>query len=267
MLELRQVSFSYTDKPFLEELSMGFQEGKITGILGANGSGKSTVMKLLTQLLLPQQGSVYLDCKQVNTSKKRLYHYRQEVNMVFQNPEQQLFYTLVEEDVALALTHFGYSPQEIDTRVTQALEMMDISYLRQHPLQYLSYGQKKRVAIAGVLALKPRYLLLDEPTAGLDPRGKEQMATIMTRLVTSGTSIIISSHDMDLMYNCCDYSYVLNQGKMVAEGDKYHLFQQEKKLRKAGLGIPWIVKLHEALNTPLAKNDSDFFEQLKKWRQ
>ncbi len=186
MLQVKNISFSYDENPTLHDISMDFEEGRITGILGVNGSGKSTIMKIITRLLQPQKGSVLYDGQPVGDSKKALFQYRQHVNMVFQNPEQQLFYTIVKDDIGMALENLGYEEDEITSRVATALEMMDISHLQDRPLQYLSYGQKKRVAIAGMLALQPKYLLLDEPTAGLDPKGRDQMAATMKKLVQAG---------------------------------------------------------------------------------
>ncbi|GGE33926.1 energy-coupling factor ABC transporter ATP-binding protein [Streptococcus himalayensis] len=264
MLQLKEISFSYDRKtPTLQNISMDFEEGRITGILGANGSGKSTTMKIITGLLNAQEGQVFYQGNPVQMTKKALYHYRQEVNMVFQNPEQQLFYTIVKDDIGLALENLHYSLSEIETRVFEALEMMDIVHLQDKPIQYLSYGQKKRVAIAGMLALKPRYLLLDEPTAGLDPKGRRKMAESMKKLVAAGTNIILTSHDMDLMYDCCDYSYLLHKGTIIANGDKRQVFQQVSLLEEAGLEAPWIVKLHQAIGTPLASNEMNFFKKLK----
>ena len=148
MLQVKNISFAYDENPTLHDISMDFEEGRITGILGVNGSGKSTIMKIITRLLKPQKGSILYDGQPVGASKKALFQYRQHVNMVFQNPEQQLFYTIVKDDIGMALENLGYEEDEIASRVTTALEMMDISHLQDRPLQYLSYGQKKRVAIA-----------------------------------------------------------------------------------------------------------------------
>ncbi|MGT2934013.1 energy-coupling factor ABC transporter ATP-binding protein [Streptococcus catagoni] len=268
MLEVKGLTFAYDERHILKDLTLFFKEHQITGILGANGSGKSTLMKLMTKLLKPRTGTICLDGHTIGHSKKEIYHYRQEVNMVLQDPEQQLFYAIVEDDVALALRNLDYSDQDIEKRVSRALEQMDISHLRYEPVHYLSYGQKKRVAIAGMLALEPRYLLLDEPTAGLDPKGRSKMMLTMKKLVASGTSIIISSHDMDLMYDCCDFAYLLSDGALIGQGDKYDLFQKRDLLEEADLGIPWVVKLHQSLGTPLAHDEESFFKEFsggKKW--
>ena len=267
MLELKNIAFSYDETPIIKDVSIHFKDRDITGILGANGSGKSTIMKIITKLLDIKHGGVYFQGKEIISSKKDLYQYRQHVNMVFQNPEQQLFYTVVKDDIGMALGNLGYSAEEIEKRVQSSLEMMDIQHLEDRPLQYLSYGQKKRVAIAGMLALQPKYLLLDEPTAGLDPKGRDKMAETMKKLVSNGTNIIVSSHDMDFMYDYCDYAYLLKRGELVAQGDKYNLFQQTDLLVDAGLDSPWIVKLHKAFGSPLAENERLFFEETrgKKW--
>lgn len=263
MLAIENLSFAYDQSPILSDISMTFKEGQITGILGANGSGKSTLMKLITKLLLPDKGKIMYQGQEVLSTKKALYPYRQAVNMVFQDPEQQLFYALVKDDVAMVLKNLGFSAEEVQARVTKALKMMGVYCLRDRPLQYLSYGQKKRVAIAGMLTLEPKYLLLDEPTAGLDPKGKERMVKSMRELVASGTNIILTSHDMDLMYDCCDYAYLLAEGRLLAQGDKYQLFQEVDLLEQAGLEAPWLVKLHQALGTPLSATEADFFKQMK----
>ena len=263
MLKLENITVLFDDLKAVDHVNMEFMEGKITGIIGTNGSGKSTLMKVMTKLLKPQEGSVSLDNQVIQDKKKALFAYRQEVNMVFQNPEQQLFYTIAKDDIGMALENLGYSKEECEKRVQEAIELMDIEELQYRPVQYLSYGQKKKVAIAGMLALKPRFLLLDEPTAGLDPKGRDQMAMIMKKLVSNGTSIIVTSHDMDLMYDCCDYAYLIKKGKIMTQGTKYEVFQEEKLLLDAGLSVPWIVKLHQAIQTPLVENEEILFEQLK----
>ncbi len=231
MLKLENITVLFDDLKAVDHVNMEFMEGKITGIIGTNGSGKSTLMKVMTKLLKPQEGSVSLDNQVIQDKKKALFAYRQEVNMVFQNPEQQLFYTIAKDDIGMALENLGYSKEECEKRVQEAL--------------------------------KPRFLLLDEPTAGLDPKGRDQMAMIMKKLVSNGTSIIVTSHDMDLMYDCCDYAYLIKKGKIMTQGTKYEVFQEEKLLLDAGLSVPWIVKLHQAIQTPLVENEEILFEQLK----
>lgn len=265
MLKIDNLSYSY-DASFgqaVTDVSMDFDKGQIVGILGANGSGKSTLMKLIMGLYKPNQGSIIYNDKPLVLTKKELYQYRQDVCIVFQNSDYQLFYSVVEDDVALALKNLNFPEDVIKQRVEEALDAMHIKHLSNKPIHYLSFGQKKKVAIAGVLALKPRYLLLDEPTAGLDPRGRDNMRYLMKKLAASGTKIILTSHDMDLMYECCDYAYLIADGKVISEGKKQDIFLDANSLYEAGLTVPWIVRLHQRLGTPLVDTEEEFFDE---WR-
>ena len=139
MLKLENITVLFDDLKALEHVNMEFMEGKITGIIGTNGSGKSTLMKVMTKLLKPQEGSVYLDQQLIQDKKKDLFSYRQEVNMVFQNPEQQLFYTIAKDDIGMALENLGYPEEECEKRVREAIELMDIKELQDRPVQYLNH--------------------------------------------------------------------------------------------------------------------------------
>lgn len=251
----------------LQNISMDFDQAFITGILGRNGSGKSTLMRTLMGLNTLKRGRILYNGRELRKNKKELYRYRQEVAMVFQDPDQQLFSAIVWDDVALALRNLGVSEAECTTRVTCALEAMDILNLKDYPIAYLSYGQKKRVAIASILALEPRYLLLDEPTAGLDPEGRIQMLELIRNLAQKGVKIILSSHDMDLMYACCDYAYVLDQGQICLAGSREQVFIEREKLKQAGLECPWLVRLHLDLGLPLYRNEEEFTKESRniKW--
>lgn len=265
MLRVDSISYTY-DSTFglaLDGVSMDFDKGQIIGLLGANGSGKSTLMKVVMGLYKPKEGKVYYQNMPLVYTKKGLYAYRQDVGIVFQDPEQQLFYSVVEDDVALALRNLSYPEAIVKERVDKALKDMHIEHLRQRPMHYLSFGQKKKVAIAGVLALQPKYLLLDEPTAGLDPRGRNHMLYLMKKLARLGTKIILTSHDMDLMYDCCDYVYLLNKGRLLLEGEASKFFLEKELLEQARLSLPWLVKLHLATGLPLASNEQEFFERIE----
>lgn len=264
MLKIENISYSY-DSSFgqvLDDVTMDFEKGQVIGVLGANGSGKSTLMKVIMGLYRPQSGQVIYNGSPIRLTKKDLYTYRQEVGIVFQDPEQQLFYSVVEDDIALALKNLNYSAEKITERVDDALRDMHIEHLRSKPIHYLSFGQKKKVAIAGVLALRPKYLLLDEPTAGLDPHGRDHMLYLMKKLAASGTKIILTSHDMDLMYECCDYAYVLNKGIVELEGEPGEVFLNKDILLAARLSLPWLVKHYLVTGEPLAKTEREFFERV-----
>ncbi|CAM3265848.1 energy-coupling factor ABC transporter ATP-binding protein [Vagococcus fessus] len=262
MLKVDNLLFAYQEESIiLNNLTLEFKEGHVYGLLGANGSGKSTLFLSLMGLLKPKSGSISYQGKSLSYKKKDLFKYRQEVALVFQNPDQQIFYSIVKDDVAFALRNLGFDESEIDRRVTDSLHELGILHLKEKPVQYLSYGQKKRVAIASALALKSKWLLLDEPTAGLDPEGRRLMMEIIDKLANQGKNIIISSHDMDLVYDSCDYCYLLNQGKVLVQGPKQEVFSNREQLLKAKLEQPWLVKIHQQLGLPLYENEQSFFER------
>lgn len=171
MLATSDLWFRYQDEPVLKGLNLDFSLSPVTGLVGANGCGKSTLFMNLSGLLRPQKGAVLWQGKPLDYSKRGLLALRQQVATVFQDPEQQIFYTDIDSDIAFSLRNLGVPEAEITRRVDEALTLVDAQHFRHQPIQCLSHGQKKRVAIAGALVLQARYLLLDEPTAGLDPAG------------------------------------------------------------------------------------------------
>lgn len=262
MLTIENISVSYDKKEqVLKNVSMSFDSQTPIGIIGANGSGKSTLFQTIVGLLKPTKGYVSFNGKRLNYKKKELMAFRKKVGIVFQEPEQQMFYSIVEEDVAFALKNLAVNEKEIVKRMNKAFDLLDIQHLRHKPIQYLSYGQKKRVAIASVMVLETEWLLLDEPTAGLDPAGRKHMIEIIKRLILEDKKVILSSHDMDLMYEVCQYIYVIKQGSLVAEGVKEEVFLNKQLLLEAKLDQPWLVKVHQQLGTPLYTSEESFFKK------
>ena len=263
MLATSDLEFRYQDAPILKGLTLDFSRQAVTGLVGANGCGKSTLFMNLSGLLRPQQGAVLWQGKPLDYSKRGLLALRQQVATVFQDPEQQIFYTDIDSDIAFSLRNIGVAEDEIARRVDDALTLVDAQHFRQQPIQCLSHGQKKRVAIAGALVLKARYLLLDEPTAGLDPSGRAQMMDIIKRIVAQGNHVVISSHDIDLIYEVSDAVYVLRQGEVLAQGAPGKVFAQRELMEQAGLSQPWLVKLHTELGLPLCKTEAEFFRRMR----
>ncbi|EPU1979657.1 MAG: ATP-binding cassette domain-containing protein [Aeromonadaceae bacterium] len=251
------------DVAVLHGLNLDFSRGQVTAILGANGCGKSTLFMTLLGILKPQSGEVRWQGRPIGYGKKELRALRQRVSMVFQDPDQQIFYTDVESDIAFALRNLGMSEAVIASRIEQALALVDGTALKTMPVQYLSHGQKKRVAIAGALVLEADMLLLDEPTAGLDPAGRSQMMALIRRISESGRRVVVSSHDIDFIYEVCDYLYVLSKGHLLAEGTRREVFLQPDMLSRAGLVQPWLVRLHQELGYPLYESEQAFFDSAR----
>ncbi|WP_431222755.1 ATP-binding cassette domain-containing protein [Serratia sp. L9] len=264
MLTTRQLHFSYQDEPVLQDLTLDFGRHAVTGLVGANGCGKSTLFMNLTGILRPQRGAVLWQGEPLGYDKRSLRALRQRVATVFQDPEQQIFYTDIDSDIAFSLHNLGMDKPLIAQRVDRALQLVDAQGFRHKPVQHLSHGQKKRVAIAGALVMEAEYLLLDEPTAGLDPAGRQQMIAIIERIVAEGKRVIISSHDIDLIYQICDYLYVLSDGRLISSGETAQVFMQQALLATAGLVQPWLVKMHSELGLPLCKTEEQLFML---WRQ
>lgn len=263
MLATDALWFSYQDAPTLKGLTLDFSRQSVTGLIGANGCGKSTLFMNLSGILRPQQGAVLWQGKPLDYSKRGLLALRQQVATVFQDPDQQIFYTDIDSDIAFALRNIGVSEADIARRIDDALTLVDAQSFRHQPIQCLSHGQKKRVAIAGALVLQAKYLLLDEPTAGLDPSGRAQMIDIIQRIVAQGNHVVISSHDIDLIYEVCDAVYVLRRGELLVEGTPGEVFAQKTHLEQAGLTQPWLVKLHTELGMPLCKSEAELYARMR----
>lgn len=263
MLATRALWFRYQDAQVLKDVTLDFTPRAVTGLVGANGCGKSTLFMNLSGLLRPQQGAVLWQGKPLDYGKRSLLALRQQVATVFQDPDQQIFYTDIDSDIAFALRNLGVEEAEIARRVDDALTLVDAQHFRHQPIQCLSHGQKKRVAIAGALVLGAKYLLLDEPTAGLDPAGRTQMIAIIRRIVAQGNHVVISSHDIDLIYEVSDAVYVLHRGEVLAYGTPGDVFSRAELIQTAGLTQPWLVKLHRQLGLPLCKTEYEFFERMR----
>jgi len=262
MIELQHLNFGYEpQRTILQDISLKLgQPGQnVIGLIGPNGSGKSTLFLNLVGILRPTSGNILVDGQPIDYRKKGLNALRKKIGIVFQNSDQQIFYSIVKDDIAFALHNLKLPQAEIDRRVDQVLTELDIQALANRPIQYLSGGQKKRVAIAGILVLRSEWLLLDEPTSGLDPDGRARMLALIKGLVARGQRIILSSHDMDFMYEIGDYFYLLNAGHIVKEGPKDQVFADAALLKRSQLEQPWLVQLSQRLGLPLYQNSQALF--------
>ena len=239
----------------LDGVSLNIEAGTFVAVLGHNGSGKSTLAKHLNAILLPSGGKVYVDG--IDTmDEERLLDIRRTVGMVFQNPDNQIVANVVEEDVAFAPENLGVPPEEIRRRVDDALKTVGMYEYREHAPHLLSGGQKQRVAIAGVLAMAPRCIVLDEPTAMLDPTGRaEVMKTIKSLNRTAGVTVVLITHHMDEAAQA-DRLVVMAKGKVIADGPPKEVFQRVEELKAVGLTVPETVDLcwtlrQEGVDVPL----------------
>ncbi len=250
ILSLNNVTFSYTPEDHesrnaVENVSFAVQEGEWIAIVGHNGSGKSTIAKLMNGLLYPQQGDVRI-LREVLT-EENLWESRSQMGMVFQNPDNQFVGATVQDDVAFALENNGVPFEEMVKRVHAALEQVKMSEFLDHEPHHLSGGQKQRVAIAGALALKPKLLILDEATSMLDPQGRsEVLQTVQTLRAETGLTVLSITHDLEEAM-LADRILFMNDGKKFAEGTPVEIFALGDKLVELGLDLPFAMKLSKLL--------------------
>ena len=251
IIETRDLRFSYpaaegVTPVVLDGVDLNIRSGSFVAVLGHNGSGKSTLAKHMNAILLPTGGAVYVDG--IDTADEdRLLDIRRTVGMVFQNPDNQIVANVVEEDVAFAPENLGVPPEEIRRRVDDALKTVGMYEFREHAPHLLSGGQKQRVAIAGVLAMAPQCIVLDEPTAMLDPVGRrEVMDTIKKLNRTAGVTVVLITHHMDEAAQA-DRLVVMSKGKVVADGTPKEVFSHVEGLKSVGLTVPETVELCWAL--------------------
>ena len=247
MIECRGVSFSYDGAvPALDGVDLNIEDGEFFCILGGNGSGKSTFAKHLNALLQPDAGTVRINGMDAS-DPELVYDIRSTAGMVFQNPDDQLVATLVEDDVAFGPENLGVPSAQIAQRVREALKGVGLVGFERHETHALSGGQKQRVALAGVLAMEPEVLVLDEPMAGLDPAARRDFLGLIDRLHRDGLTVVMVSHSMDDLANCCDRIVVMNEGAVFAEGTPAQVFAHADELKSIGLGVPAAQRMALAL--------------------
>ena len=243
-----------TGSPFeqhaLQGVSLDVAEGELLGIIGHTGSGKSTLVQHLNGLLRPQSGRILLDGRDIWAEPKKIRDVRFRVGMVFQYPEHQLFEETVEKDVAFGPKNLGLSDEEISRRVNKALTLVGLDPQEIGPRSpfELSGGQMRRAAIAGILAMEPEYLVLDEPTAGLDPMGRDSILNMVKALHAQGNvTVIMVSHSMDDISRLADRLIVMDHGALAADGSPREIFKQIDMMESIGLGVPQATKLCQLL--------------------
>ena len=248
MIECRNLIFKYTagenqeEKIAINDVNLQIKEGEFIAILGHNGSGKSTMAKHMNALLIPTEGKMLVN-KMDTSDMNNLWNIRETAGMFFQNPDNQLVETIVEEDVAFGPENLGVPPEEIRKRVDEALERVGMSEYKRHAPHLLSGGQKQRIAIAGILAMKPKCIIFDEPTAMLDPSGrKEVLDTIIDLNKNYGITVILITHYMDEAAKA-DRIVVMDKGKLILDGKPRDVFSNVEKMKSIGLDVPQVTEL------------------------
>ena len=272
ILETHEISYRYNsrqERPSVKEVSISIGEGRRTAILGANGAGKSTLFYHFNGVFKPQSGEVLYRGVPLDYSKDALRELRSEVCVVVQNPDEQIFSSTVEEDVAFGPLNLGLSRDEVEERITDALDMVGMTAFRSRPSTQLSYGQRKRVSLAGALAVNPKVMILDEPTAGLDPQMSQEVMELIDQLCFTGTSVIVSTHDVDLAYAWADDVDVLRLGRLVYSGMPEGFFRDPVQTAFAGLCRPHSFSLNSYMmqirgqdETPYPKTNSQLLARM-----
>ncbi|WP_072692159.1 energy-coupling factor ABC transporter ATP-binding protein [Rhodococcoides fascians] len=247
VLQCVELSASYTaDLPVLRSATLRIAPAKRLALLGANGSGKSTLLSCLAGSTQPISGQISVDGEVLRYTRRGLRSHRQAVQLVLQDPNDQLFSADVTQDVSFGPANLGLTITEVKERVAEALDLLGLQHLHRVPTHHLSFGEKKRVAIAGAVAMRPCVLLLDEPTAGLDPQGVEEMLEAVARLEQHDTTIVIATHDVAFALEWADTTAVMLDGAVVT-GKPTDLLADEALLRAARLKRPWSLRLADAL--------------------
>lgn len=246
IIKTEDAYFSYPDgTQALEGVDFSVNTAEFVGVLGANGSGKTTLLKLLNGLIKPTQGDVYLGEENLRYMDRNKLFTR--ACTVFQNPDDQLFSPTVNEDIAFGPTNMGFSQEEVKRRISDSLDAVEMSEFGDKAIHNLSFGQKKRICLAGVLAMGPEVIFLDEPTASLDPLGVSLTMHLLKKLNKQGTTLVMATHSVDLVPLFLDRVIILSKGKVIADGLPERIFSRPQMLRFAKLDLPQIGQLFEIL--------------------
>jgi cobalt/nickel transport system ATP-binding protein len=250
VLEVRDVAFNYPDGTrALQALSLGFARGRRTALLGRNGAGKSTLFALLNGIERPGQGAVLFAGEPLAYDRGSLRRLRRQVGVVFQDPDTQLFSASIREDISFGPVNLGLTRDAVSQRVTTALSAVGLTDLADRPTHALSYGEKKRACIAGVLAMEPEVLILDEPTAGLDPPMAAELLVLLNGLHQQGITVILATHDIDFAFSWADDIGVLQKGTLAFSGAADDIEAVERCFPQLGLELPWVYEVFRQLQS------------------
>lgn len=275
ILETVNLNFHYQDgTKALNNVSLKLEKGKKISFLGVNGSGKSTLFLNFNGILKPSSGKVLYKGNEIKYNQKSLHALRKDVGIVFQDPDNQLFSANVYQEVSFGPMNLKLNEGEVRRRVDEALVNTGMIEFKDKAVHFLSYGQKKRVAIADIIAMKPEVIIFDEPTSSLDPLHSKQIVQIFDKLNEDGMTVILSTHDVELAYSWSDYIIVMKDGEIVKEGTPYAIFSDDELIFNSYLEKPLILEIYEVLckngdlglehHNTAPRNKEDLFKILKK---
>jgi cobalt/nickel transport system ATP-binding protein len=269
MLEFENVSFCYpcSSRSALDQLTLKVPHQKRCALIGQNGCGKTTFFLMAAGLYQPQIGRVYWQGNPCRYDRPSLTQLRQHLGLVFQNPDHQVVASTVEEDISYGLHNLDLPAAEIHQRMQQAIADFDLTDLVHQPIHHLSLGQKKRLSIADIMVLNPKLLLLDEPTAYLDPRHTRDLLDQLQQIHAGGTTILLASHDLDFVYRWADWVFVMDQGHLVLEGPPDAVFAQREILEQLQLGLPLAIELLEQLQAIATATQEISPKTFSHWQQ
>lgn len=271
ILEVVDLEYSYPDGTnALRKVNLQIQKGEKLAILGSNGAGKSTLFMQFNGIFRPNSGTIRYQGQNISYKSKALIELRKKVGIVFQDPDSQLFSASVYQDISFGPLNLGLSEETVAERVKQALKDTETTDLEDKPTHLLSYGQKKRASIAGVLAMEPEIIIFDEPTAGLDPRHSQEFMALLEKISLEGKTIILSTHDVDLAYSWSNNMAIMFKGEIIAHGDPGEIFRQPEIVKQADLALPWLIEMHSELvkkgllpsSAPLPKTKEDLLRSI-----
>lgn len=246
VLEVKQLSYTYQgEQKALQDISLQIWEGEKTVVLGSNGAGKSTFFLLANGVLSPTAGEIYYRGEKIGT--KNINTLRKNVGLVFQEADNQIIASTVAAEVSFGPMNLKLPEEEVQERVEEALRYMDISKMKERPPHYLSGGEKRRVGIADIIAMKPEVIIFDEPTAALDPINAEMLEEVLDRLAVEKKTLLLSTHDVDFAYRFAERLIVFHEGRILADGTPVEVFQNETVLKKAHLKKPVMMEVVEIL--------------------
>jgi cobalt/nickel transport system ATP-binding protein len=270
IITFEQVSYQYPDGTMaLYQINLSIEKGKKIALLGNNGAGKSTLFLLLNGILKPTSGSILYSGKKLTYKRKEIKQLRRQVGIVFQNSETQLFSSTVYEDIKFGPKNLNLPTEEVERRVKEVITLTETESLKDKPPHFLSIGQKKRVAIAGIVAIDPELMVLDEPTAGLDPYYSKRMLDLLEKIHHRNRTILLSTHNVDLAYEWADEVIILNNGHLLAQGTPVEVFKKREILDKSHLQKPWIMEVFENFqrtnlsNKKYPRSKAELFEMME----